>query len=233
MNIRTVFFDAGNTLLTPAVPEALVLQRAAASLGAQVSVAAIEQHIPTMYEYYEQIFKRDNSVWASDDTAVAIWMDMYQYLCKLVGISHIGPEVSRLAFDTFLDPTSWRVFDDVLPTLEALKAQGIKLGLISNWDNSLESIVEGTGIKPYFDVIISSAVVGLHKPQPQIFTLGINALKAQRSKTLYVGDHLDADIIGAARSGLTPVLIDRQNKHKDLKDHLRISDLRHLTTLLA
>ena len=233
MHIQTVIFDAGNTLLTPALPEAQVFHDAALSLGVQVDVDLIENHIPAMYRYYEELFARDNSLWADDERAAGIWLDMYQYLCDLLGISQIGPQVSQLAFDTYLNPRSWKVFDDVLPTLEGLQSQDINLGLISNWDSSLESILAGTGITPFFKAIISSAVVGLHKPQPEIFDLGIEELGASKDTTLYVGDHLDADIIGAARSGLTPVLIDRHNKHEGLTGYLRIRDLRDLLGLLS
>jgi len=225
MTITTVCFDVGKTLITPAVSEAQILVDAASSFGVDVDVALVEKSIPAMYEYYEDLFKNDNSIWGNDDRAIEIWMMLYEHLCDLVGISEIGPQVARLGYEKFLDPACWKLYDDVSPTLSALRAKGMSLGIISNWDSSLEAIIKGLGIKPFFEVLISSAVVGMYKPQPEIFELALRELGAVNSETLFVGDHMDADIIGAAGVGITPVLIDRENSFKDGEGYIRIQNL--------
>lgn len=233
MPITTVFFDVGNTLLTPAVPESEVLVAAVASLGATVDAELVRQSIPRMYQYYEQMYEADNSIWASEDRATSIWLTMYEYLCNLIGIPQLAPEVARLGYERFLDPRSWKPFDDVMPTLEALRARGIRMGLISNWDSSLENIVNGVGLGAYFDVLISSSVVGLHKPQPEIFLLALEEAGATAHETLHVGDHLQADIGGAAAVGIAPVLIDRNDRHGDVEggSYARVRDLREIANL--
>ena len=232
MTIKTVFFDVGNTLLTPAIPEEKVLCDAAACLGATLDIAVVSERIPAMYEYYEELFARDNSIWADDRRAAETWMSMYEYLCDMVGIPEVGPQVARLGYETFLDPNSWTTFDDVIPTLLALKARQLPLGLISNWDNSLESIIDGLGLRPYFGVVLSSAVVGLHKPQLEIFELAMRRMGATKEESMYVGDHIDADIKGAANAGMKPVLIDRDNNYRDSEEYIRIQDMQELLRYL-
>jgi putative hydrolase of the HAD superfamily len=232
--VTTVFFDVGNTLLTPAVPESEVLVAAVASLGASVNAELVRQNIPRMYQYYEQLYEADNSIWADEDRATGIWLTMYEYLCGLVGIPQLAPEVARLGYERFLDPRSWKPFDDVLPTLEALSARGMRMGLISNWDSSLESIINGVGLGAYFDVIISSAVVGLHKPQPEIFRLALSRAGVSPGDALHVGDHLQADVGGAAAVGITPVLVDRDDRQEDVEggSFARVRDLREIVECL-
>jgi putative hydrolase of the HAD superfamily len=232
MTIKTVFFDVGNTLLTPALSEARVLVEAAASLGATVDLELVEQNIPRMYEHYEQLYEADNSIWADEDRAVGIWLDIYEYLCQLVGLSKLGPKIAQASYETFLKPESWALFDDVLPTLDALKSRHVAIGLISNWDSSLADIIKGMGIDTYFDVVISSAVVGLHKPQPEIFELALREAGVSHFDALHVGDHLTADVAGAARVGITPVLIDRDNRHAAGEGHLRVQNLEDLIEYL-
>jgi putative hydrolase of the HAD superfamily len=226
--ITTVFFDVGNTLLTPAIPETEVLIGAAASLGATVDKALVERNIPLMYERYEELYEADNSIWADEDRAVGIWLNIYEYLCGLVGIPELGPQVAQISYEKFLDPDSWKLFDDVIPTLFALKSRRARIGLISNWDRSLKSIIDGMGIGFYFDAIISSADVGLHKPQPEIFKLALREMDAFAREAMHVGDHLHADVAGAAAAGLTPVLLDRDNRYEDSGDYPRVQTLRDI-----
>ncbi|MDR1015007.1 MAG: HAD family hydrolase [Coriobacteriales bacterium] len=228
MSITTVFFDVGNTLLTPAIAESEVIVQAAASLGAQVDPALVEQSMPLMYARYEELYEADDSFWADEGRASGIWVDLYEYLCGLLGIPELGPEVARIGYERFLDPDSWTLFDDVIPTLFALKSRRVSIGLISNWDHSLTSIIEGMGIRFYFDVVLASADVGLHKPQPEIFRLALHETEAFASETIHVGDHLQADVGGATAAGINPVLIDRDDRHPDGEGYIRITNLRDL-----
>jgi putative hydrolase of the HAD superfamily len=232
MSIRTVFFDVGHTLLTPAMPESKVLIEAAASLGAHVDPTLVEQTIPLMYQRYEEIYQADDSFWADEDRAVGIWLTVYEYFCELVGIPQLGPQIAKIGYERFLNPDSWALFDDVLPTLFALKSRDITLGLISNWDSSLEQVINGMGIGFYFDTIISSAAVGLHKPQPEIFRLALSKTDAFASEAMHVGDHLQADVSGASSVGITPILIDRDGKHGDDEGYIRIQNLRDILAYL-
>jgi putative hydrolase of the HAD superfamily len=60
------------------------------------------------------------------------------------------------------------------------------------------------------DTIVSSAEVGLHKPDPRIFELACERVGVAPHEAVHVGDHHYADVLGASAVGMTPVLIDRQ-----------------------
>jgi putative hydrolase of the HAD superfamily len=230
--IRTVFFDVGNTLLLPAIPESEVLVEAAAGLGVILDPTVVAQNIPHMYKRYEELYEADNSLWASEERAVGIWLAIYEHLCELVGVPELGPSLARVAYEKFLEPDSWALFDDVIPTLFALQSRGVQLGLISNWDSSLEGIVKGMGIRFYFDIIIASAAVGMHKPQSEIFELALSQAGVLPDEAMHIGDHLQADVGGASAVGITPVLIDRDGRHEDGEGYIRIQNLRDVIKYL-
>jgi putative hydrolase of the HAD superfamily len=87
---------------------------------------------------------------------------------------------------------------------------GIQMGLISNWDLSLQSVIEGLDMGHYFSSIISSAAVRMHKPQQGIFELALRQTGTTAVEALHVGDHLYADVQGARLAGIKPVFIDRE-----------------------
>ncbi|MDR2107864.1 MAG: HAD-IA family hydrolase [Coriobacteriales bacterium] len=230
--ITTVFFDVGNTLLTPAEPEGAVFARAAARSGVQLDAAQVNARIPEMYRYYEQLYEQDDSFWADDQRAVEIWHTMYEYLCALLDV----PAAQRIViaegvYQHYLAPESWTTFPDVLPCLEALSAQGLRLGLISNWDSSLRPVIEGMGLGYLFCEIIASAEVLLHKPQPAIFELALRRTGTPASAAMHIGDHASADVQGARAAGITPVYLNRRGER--LKDAISIASLAELPALIA
>jgi putative hydrolase of the HAD superfamily len=211
--IKAVFFDVGQTLLTPGIPEEVSFIEAATSVGAILDPAAVIQAMPQAYGLYEQLYQGDDSFWSDEERATAIWIEVYRYLAELAGIPEYASEVARLVHQTYFSAGAWQAFDDVRPTLDALKDRGLRIGLISNWDSSLEPIIMDMGFGHYFSTIIASTVVRMHKPQQQIFDLALERMDVSAAEAVHVGDHLQADVEGARNAGLTPVLIDRQHRH--------------------
>ncbi|MDR2493241.1 MAG: HAD-IA family hydrolase [Coriobacteriales bacterium] len=206
----TVFFDVGNTLLTTAEEEGLVFCEEAARCGVHVGPDDVMREVPRMYQRYDELYSDDDSFWSDDERAVRIWLDMYSYLCELLGVEESKhAQIAQCVHRRYFTPESWRPFDDVRETLETLKAHGVRMGLISNWDSTLEGIINGIGLGHYFEVVVASTVVQLHKPMPEIFELALKGMGVAAEKCLHVGDHVVADVQGARSVGITPVLIDR------------------------
>jgi putative hydrolase of the HAD superfamily len=64
-------------------------------------------------------------------------------------------------------------------------------------------------LRPYFDLVLASGEVGIQKPDPGIFAAALERIDARADRSIYVGDNYWADVIGAQRAGLTPILFDR------------------------
>jgi putative hydrolase of the HAD superfamily len=73
--------------------------------------------------------------------------------------------------------------------------------LVSNFYGNLAAVLQDFGIDRFFPVIIESAVVGVRKPDPQIFRLGVEALRLREDEVVVIGDSYDKDIIPATAVG--------------------------------
>jgi beta-phosphoglucomutase len=108
-----------------------------------------------------------------------------------------------------------RLYGDVRPALDALRALGLPMGILSNFGTHLREVLRRFDLLPYFDFVVISAEVGLAKPDRPIFDLVVDRAGHPANRLLYVGDHLGDDIEGARGAGLDAVLIDRGDHQPD------------------
>lgn len=90
--------------------------------------------------------------------------------------------------------------DEARPVLDQLKAR-FPMVLVSNFYGNIESVLSDFGIRDYFKQIIESSVVGIRKPDPRIFRLGVKALGLKPEETLVIGDSMRKDILPAESIG--------------------------------
>jgi putative hydrolase of the HAD superfamily len=118
------------------------------------------------------------------------------------------PEQQRL-IDLMVAALRFRVYDDVVPALERLRAAGVAVVVVSNWDWSLHERLEETGLSRLVDGAVTSAEAGAGKPGPAIFghALAIAGVAAQDA--VHVGDNVGEDVEGARAAGVEPILLAR------------------------
>lgn len=214
--ITTVFFDVGATLLTPRFDEGITFANLANRLDIAIDPQEVIAKVPLMYELYDQLYEQDDSFWSDNVRAKAIWIEMYEYLAALLDIpSDFWHDLAETTYKHYFSASAWKLYDDVRPTLEKLGRSGFRMGLISNWDANLDAVIEGLGIAHFFETIIASADVCLHKPMPEIFELALAQMGISAEQAAHVGDHIYADVEGAARVGMTAMLLDRDNSQSD------------------
>ncbi len=105
-------------------------------------------------------------------------------------------------YERFAEPGPWRIFDDVLPVLEMLKARGLRLGIISNWDARLRPLLRLLKLDSHFETVVVSCEVDAPKPAPGIFLEAARTLGVPTENILHVGDDLESDFRGARAAGL-------------------------------
>ncbi|KAJ1902173.1 Haloacid dehalogenase-like hydrolase domain-containing protein 3 [Coemansia sp. RSA 376] len=101
------------------------------------------------------------------------------------------------------------MFADVPRVLSYLQRKEIKLGVISNMDETAESILRSLGIRRYFDFVLTSINVGIEKPDPKIFELALSAVNVRPYDALHVGDSERLDYLPARSVGMEARLVDR------------------------
>ncbi len=82
-----------------------------------------------------------------------------------------------------------------------LKDHGLPMVLVSNFYGNMHTVLHEFGFDGLFHKVIESAVVGIRKPDPRIFLLGVEALGLKPEKVTVVGDSLDKDIMPAHEAG--------------------------------
>ena len=90
--------------------------------------------------------------------------------------------------------------EEARPTLEALYAR-YPMVLVSNFYGNVESVLTDFDVRKYFGTIVESAVVGVRKPDPKIFALGVDALGLKADEVLVIGDSYRKDIVPAESLG--------------------------------
>lgn len=212
---KAVFFDVGNTLLRADPPVPDVFARVARRLGYDVTVRDVEPCMADVDAYYQSEYLRDGDFWCVHERAVQIWLDMYTMMADYCGIVDGVQELSQAVYDEYLSPDNWSLFPDVEACLKGLKRRGFSLGIVSNWDATLEQLIRGLGLLPYFDEVIPSASVGCRKPGKAIFEIALERIGVSAGEAVHVGDLPEADGEGAAGAGIRPILIDRAGVHAD------------------
>jgi HAD superfamily hydrolase (TIGR01662 family) len=144
-------------------------------------------------------------------------------LLKKHGYENVPHEIIHNFLDSMYAVTQdhWIIEEDAISTLEILKTKGYRLGILSNagYDRDVQTLVDRTRLRPFFEKIITSAAVGIRKPHPRIFRVAMDSFHTNPFQTLMIGDTLGADILGAFNAGLASVWIKRRANTFDNRAH--------------
>ena len=211
---EAVLFDLGSTLIffDGAWPEVLPRLNQALLLALQDSGLALAGS-----DFIERYQQRIQTYYAERDTEFFEYTTSTAVRTTLVELGYTStPENTirkAIAAMYAVSQSHWQVEADALPTLKALRERGYRLGIISNAadDQDVQALVDKAGIRPFFEVILTSAAEGIRKPNPHIFHTALNALGGIPPKhAAMVGDTLGADILGARNAGLYGIWISRR-----------------------
>ena len=112
-----------------------------------------------------------------------------------------------------------------------LRRRGYRLGVVSNAEGRVEQDLDSAGYEGLFETVVDSQIVGIEKPDPQIFGIAMERLQATPETTIYLGDVPAVDVEGARSAGITPVLVDTHGLYPSM-DVRRIASIRELPGLL-
>lgn len=98
------------------------------------------------------------------------------------------------------------IFPNSEKLLKELKARGFIVGVITNGPSILQNHkMDTSGLRPYCDIVVVSGDVGIHKPDPALFTYTAEKLGVLPEECIYVGDHPVNDIQGATQAGMKAI----------------------------
>jgi REG-2-like HAD superfamily hydrolase len=174
---------------------------------------ALQAAVPGIVEVLE---RTGNDTWStSREVSRQFWRSIYSTAFDELGISDSQGRLFEALYHRFTQHDSYRLFPDALPTLGGLRELGLALGVISNWEEWLESLLVTMEVAELFDVIVVSGQVGIEKPDARIFHLALEQAGVEPADAVYVGDHPKLDVEASEAVGMVPVLLDRRGRHPE------------------
>jgi putative hydrolase of the HAD superfamily len=210
--IQVVFFDAAGTLFHVKGSVAEIYLRHAEKYGVMSSPAMLsavsaafrrafhEAPPPAFTVSNPSDIKRCERLW---------WFDIVHNVFYRVGMFEGFDEYFDEVFPAFEGPAYWVLYPETLSVLKSLKEQGVELGVISNFDSRLFTVLRGLGLSELFDTVTISTLSHVAKPSSRIFQLALDKHAVDPEEAMHVGDSVRDDLEGARRAGLHAALIDR------------------------
>ena len=214
--IRAAFFDAVGTVIHPVRGAPALYAEAARRYGLSVEPGDVLPRFIAAYCAHEAIDAANG--WRTDEAReVERWRAV---------VAHALPgapdECFRDLYDHFATPAAWECPADAAETFARLRAAGLTLGLASNYDSRLLSVVAGRPeLAALAGNVLVSATLGVRKPGAKFFDAVVGAAGCAAGEILFVGDDFDNDYAGATAAGMVAVLIDPADKFPDVPTRVR------------
>jgi len=208
--IKAILFDLDGTLKLYLPEGGEVVADYATSLG--MSINGEDRLRAMRWEHYywagSAELKEDQSA-AKDEDAYWVIYSRRHLVALGAADARAGELAPRIqAYMSANHRPQARVPDQLLDALQTLKAGGFKLGVLSNRTEPFTSELDELGLSPYFDFSMAAGEVNLWKPDPAVFAHALDRAGTAPGESVYVGDNYFADVVGARRAGLKPVLFD-------------------------
>lgn len=234
MKVNAVFFDAGDTLLSPHPSFHELFSRVLVERGWAVTPdevgSVMERMAPSFVEVMDRLASGSWST--SREASIEFWGRLYALALADLGVPDPGGEMAAALYSRFTRYESYRLFPDALPALLALKEAGLLIGLISNFEDWLEGMLIEMEVAGLFDLMVISGKEGMEKPDPAIFRLALERSGVQAHRAMYVGDHPRIDVRGAQAVGMSAVLVDRRGRYPEFAGD-KVSTLAQLLPLVV
>ncbi len=201
-DLRFILFDAVGTLMYADPTVAEVYHAAGQPFGSRLSVAEIQRRFPLALAA-----EHGASAPTSDANERQRWRRIVRRVMD--DVPEAGEAVFEQLWTHFAQPQSWRLFDDVRPALASLARGRFRLGIASNFDARLKTIVRGHPPLASCEFVFVSSEVGYMKPDPRFFRAIEERLGAAPTEIALVGDDEISDVQGATAAGWRAIRLDR------------------------
>ena len=189
--IRAVTFDAGGTLLEPSPSVGVVYAQTARAAG-------FGSFLPNELDVR---FQRAWAARGAFDYSRSSWALLVQSVFEGLTPAAADARLFAAIWKRFSEPDTWHVFPDVRPCLTALDSLGLRVAVLSNWDERLHEVLKGVGLANGFEFVLPSVEGPAPKPDSRLFHLASLRLGLPPESILHVGDGWQEDFEGAQAAG--------------------------------
>ncbi|WP_036477957.1 HAD-IA family hydrolase [Myxosarcina sp. GI1] len=220
---KVIYLDAVGTLFGIKGSVGEIYRAIAIKYGVQAEAAAIDRA-------FIDNFKQSPPLAFQEDRLEAIVRQEFIWWKNLAEATFTQIEVldNFTDFNAFFDELyahfatkkPWYIYSDVVPSLKKWRQQGIQLGVISNFDTRLNTVLKLFDLDLFFSSITVSSIVGSAKPDKKIFQAALAKHNINASQAYHIGDSFNADYQGAKNIGIKSFWLDRSQTSIENRERL-------------
>ncbi len=206
---EVVFLDVGDTLIRAHPSWAGVYRQGLLEFGIDLDEKDLERALLTETKVGGWWLNEEPFEPTEENSFTRVMQFDTAVLARL-GHPALAEDAFRRIEDAFVRRSAWYVYPDVIPAVQALRAAGLRLCVISNFVWGAPELIHDLELARHFEALVISARVGFQKPNPGIFRHALRQMRIAPERAVHVGDSYRADIFGARRMGIPAVMIARE-----------------------
>lgn len=212
MTSHLIFFDAVGTLFTVKGSVGHIYSEVLAHYGVEVDPVVLNQSFYHAFAHAPAAAFPEAPLQEVPTLERQWWRQVVVETFRNLGLEGFPgfEDYFEEVYDLFAQPQVWTLYPETLPVLEYLHRHGIPVGIISNFDTRLLAVLEGLHLNSYLQSVTSSSSVGYAKPSPVIFRRALEKHGIPAHHALHIGDSYHQDFLGAQRSGLQALWLNRE-----------------------
>lgn len=216
--VRAILFDLDGTLHMSRPSSLHAFYDFAARLGVSDSAEKRLAAMRWTHSYWATSAELNRDLETYRGNEEAFWTNYSRlHLCAFGCTEDLAQELAPRLHDymkTEYKPEDW-VPPDVPATLQILGQAGFRLAVLSNRSSPCDDYLKTLNLLDFFDFAVVAGQVSSWKPEPEIFHHALERWELSPGEVIYVGDNYYADVVGARRAGLRPVLLDSEGLFPD------------------
>ncbi|XP_029990714.1 haloacid dehalogenase-like hydrolase domain-containing protein 3 isoform X1 [Sphaeramia orbicularis] len=209
--LRWVLWDVKDTLLKVRLSVGEQYCKEAERMGLSISPAEVNAAFLQAYRDYSRRYPNYGITHGLNGQSW--WMAVVQNTFSKCGVQDpaLKNTISLNLYHNFSNADNWEVYPDTQKALKSCSALGLKLGVVSNFDNRLEEILRACKLLSHFSFVITSEEAGVAKPSPAIFNQALQKCGVPAANVAHVGDDYVRDYLTSRGVGIHGFLLDRNN----------------------
>lgn len=206
---KVVFFDLGETLVTQNIEDNIVTREALQRISNELSL----EHSPDeLFRLYQEGYLHNQPIRTTHNVEIPISSWMRELLRHSIGAEPASSMVERATQIVAESRAAHAIeYRDARVVLKSIKSR-LKVVIVSNVSSheAAYEILRKVGFGSYVDLLVTSALTGIRKPDPGIFSYALNTLGVRSKECVHVGDDPRNDVGGASTLGIKTVLVVRK-----------------------
>ncbi|XP_071430300.1 haloacid dehalogenase-like hydrolase domain-containing protein 3 [Pithys albifrons albifrons] len=231
LRLRLLTWDVKDTLLRLRQPVGLSYAAAARARGLRAQPEALDRAFREAYG--AQSRRLPNYGRGQGLSSRQWWLDVVRQTFVLAGVPD-GAALAEQLYRDYCGPHTWEALPGAADTLSRCRQRGFRMGVVSNFDNRLESILSGCDLRHHFDFVLTSEAAGAAKPDGRIFEEALRLGGVPPEQAAHVGDDYTRDYRAARAVGMHSFLLRTagQQPEPDVSPEHVLPSLSHLLILI-